>query len=310
LTLFLHYGKISRKYKEELKVPIFCDLCPLGKYQKIVLGTDVSEANAAAVNVTLELAKLCQSFVFVVSAIEIDLAGMGLVLESFLLKRDEIIEKLKKERTAKLEILENKLQQMNIQYKLLLPIEAQPHQAIISVAEEEKADAIIVGTQGKTGLKKVLLGSVAARTIGYTPCPIMVVPTNAKVGFKNLLIATDGSENSNLALEEALRAAEACQAQLTIVCVVKSNRPPEYKERAHRIVEEAKQKATAKNIETEVAVLEGEPWLQIVELAKQKDIDVIIMGRYGRTGLKKILIGSVTERVASCAPCAVLVIPS
>ncbi len=123
-------------------------------------------------------------------------------------------------------------------------------------------------------------------------------------------MATDGSENSNVALEEALRAADVCKSNLGIICVVKPARPAAYEKEAERIVAEAKQKALAKDIQVETIVEKGEPWEKIVEVAKKRDTNVIIMGRYGRSGLKRLLMGSVTERVAGHAPCAVLIVPN
>ena len=53
----------------------------------------------------------------------------------------------------------------------------QPHEFIIKEAKEKDIDLIIIGTHGKTGLKRLLIGSVAQKVVGYAPCPVLVVPT-------------------------------------------------------------------------------------------------------------------------------------
>jgi nucleotide-binding universal stress UspA family protein len=137
-----------------------------------------------------------------------------------------------------------------------------------------------------------------------------LIPPKTKFSLDKILLATDGSENSNIALEEALRAAQVCQSTLTVVSVIKPGLTSEYRQKAEKIIEEARKKASGKNIPVEAQTLQGEPWEKIVEFAEKHDINVIMLGRHGETGLKKLLVGSVAERVAGHAPCAVVVVPS
>ncbi|MEW6408521.1 MAG: universal stress protein, partial [Nitrospirota bacterium] len=80
--------------------------------------------------------------------------------------------------------------------------------------------------------------------------------------------------------------------------------------KAKGIVESVKKKAEASNIKSENFVREGETYKVIVELAKKENADVIFMGSHGRTGPKRLLMGSVTERVIGHSPCPVLVVRS
>jgi len=76
-------------------------------------------------------------------------------------------------------------------------------------------------------------------------------------------------------------------------------------------LEEVKDRAAKENIPCETIVhIGGQPHEFIVQEAKDKNIDLIVMGTHGRTGLNKLLIGSVAERVVGHAPCAVMVTPA
>jgi len=279
-----------------------CRLCPLGKYEKIIVGTDTSEVSMEAVETAFRLAKFCKSFLFIVSVIRVNPEIIATALDA--------VERIERERYSVLERLGNRAKEENIPHKIIIHHAEQPYKVIVDLSEKEGADAIIIGTHGRSGLKRLLLGSVAARVIGYASCPTLVIPPHIKFGWERILLATDGSENSNVALEEALRAADVCKSNLGIICVVKPARPAAYEKEAERIVAEAKQKALAKDIQVETIVEKGEPWEKIVEVAKKRDTNMIIMGRYGRSGLKRLLMGSVTERVAGHAPCAVLIVPN
>ena len=72
-------------------------------------------------------------------------------------------------------------------------------------------------------------------------------------------------------------------------------------------VEEVKKQAEASGVKAEAFVKEGEAYQAIVDLAKERDVNIIVMGSHGRTGLKRLLMGSVAEKVIGYAPCPVLV---
>ena len=82
-------------------------------------------------------------------------------------------------------------------------------------------------------------------------------------------------------------------------------------EQANQILESAKERIEKENIPCEtITHTGGQPHEFIVEEAKVKNIDLIVMGTHGRTGLKRFFMGSVAERVIGHAPCAVMVVPT
>ncbi len=139
------------------------------------------------------------------------------------------------------------------------------------------------------------------------------------MGFQKLLLATDGSESVEAAIKEALSIAKVCSSRLYVISVVEVN--PEYEALAPQIIDKAetetnehlksvKKKAERKGISCEIIAHEGEePYRFIVDEAARLKADMIIMGSHGRTGLKRLMMGSVTSRVIGHAPCKVLVVP-
>jgi nucleotide-binding universal stress UspA family protein len=85
-------------------------------------------------------------------------------------------EKVEKEARDILKKVEEKAKEKHISCETILHVGHQPHEFIIKEAKEKNIDLIVMGTHGRTGLKKFVMGSVAQKVIGYTPCPVMVVP--------------------------------------------------------------------------------------------------------------------------------------
>ncbi len=137
-----------------------------------------------------------------------------------------------------------------------------------------------------------------------------------------ILVATDGSESAMPAIEEGFRLAKRCAAKLVLLAVAEFNQEAEYEAFAPTLLDTIqaeherhlatlKERANREKIQCESkVVVMGEPYLAIVEEAEAQHADLIVMGSHGRTGLKRLLMGSVTSRVIGHAPCKVLVVPS
>ena len=81
-------------------------------------------------------------------------------------------------------------------------------------------------------------------------------------------------------------------------------------EKAKKYVKAVKEQATSAGINAEGFVREGDTYKKIIDLAREMDVHIIMMGSHGRTGLKRLLMGSVAERVIGLAPCPVLIVKS
>ena len=141
---------------------------------------------------------------------------------------------------------------------------------------------IIMGTHGKTEMKRLMMGSVTAMVIGHAPCKILVLPLNAKVECKNVLIATDGSKYSEAAASEAIGIAKRCGSSLIVISVASSDAEiASAKDNVNKVSEAAEKEG----VKTASVVTIGKPYEAIIETSKQKQADFIVVGSHGRTGL-------------------------
>lgn len=193
------------------------------------------------------------------------------------------------------------------------------HEAIINSAECRNCDLIVMGRRGLNRLERAFMGSVTAQVIRYSPIDVLVMPKNTSLGWKHVLLATDGSEYSNIAMERSLEIAVSHDAKLSTVSVADIsdkfyNEMPGSLERmndhVHENVEAVRAKAESMDIPFASYIREGEPHKEIVRLARELKVDVICMGSHGRTGIERILMGSVAENVLQKTPCPVLIVKS
>jgi nucleotide-binding universal stress UspA family protein len=206
------------------------------------------------------------------------------------------------------------------------------HREILAQAQATHADLLVIGSHGRSGFERLLLGSVTERVIRKAPCPTMVVPRlapdrspNTPVQFRRILCSVDFSEGSLRALEYAVTLAEEADARLTVLHAIEV--PPELREdplaegfdvdrvRAeaearslHHLRELIPQQArTYSTVET--AVREGAAYHEILKVAAEQGVDLIVMGIQGRGALDLLLFGSNTARVTRTATCPVLIVP-
>ena len=138
---------------------------------------------------------------------------------------------------------------------------------------------------------------------------------------KHILVPTDFSEYADDALDYAIALAQKLQARLTLLHAVETTplevaesatqRPPSYWQElgtgTEQSMEEFLKRLHDVGLQGETLIVHGVPFQAIIDTAKDKGADLIVMGTHGRTGLTHVLMGSVAERVVRMAPCPVLV---
>jgi nucleotide-binding universal stress UspA family protein len=138
---------------------------------------------------------------------------------------------------------------------------------------------------------------------------------------QHCLVPIDFSEYSLHALDYAVELAGKLDARLTLLHVIQSlpvggadmgvTLPYAYIENLEaelrRSLESYRERITAKGLLSDSVIVHGVPFQEIIEIAKARQVDLIIMGTHGRTGLLHVLLGSVAEKVVRLAPCPVLV---
>jgi len=136
--------------------------------------------------------------------------------------------------------------------------------------------------------------------------------------FSNILVAVDGSESANKAFQRAIYLAQKCSSKLDLVHVVQCEIGgdsantfeiiEDLKDKAMEMLEEYRIEAAKSSIAMQIAIMQGDPAKVILELAKAKSYDLIIMGTRGRSSFQELLIGSVSQKVMHHASCPVMVV--
>ncbi|MEW6595496.1 MAG: universal stress protein [Thermodesulfobacteriota bacterium] len=189
-----------------------------------------------------------------------------------------------------------------------------PEDGIIAEAERLQADVIIMGRRGVRGLKKMFMGSATAKVLERAAAKVLVVPREAVITGEKILLATDGSADSEAAEANAISMGRRCpHLKKIIVLGVASSEALAEQARANveRVRARAAEEGLAAKVEGRIEQARDYPdgvARAIVNAARAEQVDIIVTGRTGRKGLQKLLIGHVTERVVADAPCAVLVV--
>jgi nucleotide-binding universal stress UspA family protein len=274
-------------------------ICPIERMEGLLVATDGSEASQGAVAVALELAKNC-------SIKSIKLLAVAVVLTNLEYENalPWVIADAEREMQQRLEAVKGIVEEAGTDCEIVVQRGDDASTEILDQAVRNKADMIVMGTHGRTGVKRLIMGSVVGNVIGHAPCRTLVVPPAAKVDFRTVLVATDGSRHGDAAVAEAIAIAKNCNSLLIVVSVAPSD---EEIATAEEIVKRALGAADKEGVKKEGMVLRGKADQAIVEAAGQKEAGLIVMGSHGKTGLMSLVMGSVTEHVLSHGNTTVLV---
>lgn len=209
----------------------------------------------------------------------------------------------------------------------------QPAEEIVDLAEEIGAGLIVMGSRGLGGVRRALTGSVSDSVVRHAHCPVLVV--RGREGGETVLVstkillATDGSEDAVLAARIAADLAQKTGSELHAVHVrprIVPHRPgyyvgPEVGEDAERKEQEGLEREAQRllDVQTEEVrgaggnvarahVRVGGPAEEIVDLAEELGIGLIVTGSRGQRGVRRALLGSVSDSVVRHAHCPVLVV--
>jgi nucleotide-binding universal stress UspA family protein len=196
----------------------------------------------------------------------------------------------------------------------------EPYASIVKRAESWDADLVIVGYRGATGLARVWLGGVAEKVARLAHCPVLVVRPKAGTGC--IVAGTDFSDPAlpavNAAYEEARRVggkivlAHCLEMPLLLPdgagltgAEVSAGLLDDIEADATRRLEAA---VASSPVPAEYRLTRERPSVALVRLAETIGADLVVVGTRGRTGITRVLLGSVAEAVVRSAPCSVLVV--
>jgi nucleotide-binding universal stress UspA family protein len=218
-----------------------------------------------------------------------------------------------------------------------MPIEAairegNPAAEILDQAVSMNADLLVIGTHGRSGFERLLLGSVTEKVLRKASCPVLTVPRRlpdavpvGPVLYKRILCPIDFSESSLRALDYATSLAREADARLAVVHVISHEfenvmadvvAPDEHttvadfrrrrEDDIRRRLKDAVPDDVATYCTVESMLTRGKPSREILRIAAEQEIDLIVMGVQGRGAADLTFFGSTTQHVVREAACPVL----
>ena len=183
---------------------------------------------------------------------------------------------------------------------------------IVSVAGEEHVDLIVVGNRRSSELDRLLLGSVSERVVRYAHCSVLVCRASRRTGV--VLAATDLSDTSLPAIAAAIEVAKERGTELIVLhSVEEGSGQAEAVETAsnewrRKIAARLKKLIEPSGVPVTFDVAQGPPADNIVARADDLGAELIVVGTRGRSGMDRLMYGSVAETVSRTASCSVLAV--
>jgi nucleotide-binding universal stress UspA family protein len=275
-------------------------LSPVGRFDSILLATDATEYSAGAEQAAFSMAQKCGAKLFVLRVVltnpEYEAMAPDRVQAEAEAARDYLAQ------------LEQRAEDAGLEYEGLLRHGSDPYLEIVEAATDTNVDVIVIGRRTRSDLARLMMGDSTAKVIGHAPCSVFVVPRAARMPEQRILVATDGSRLGDGAAVTASNLARFCDLPLTVVSVNVPSHSEERRKEARAAIERVREALKDEKIAVDGVHEEGRPDEVIVDVAKRQGADLIVIGSHGRTGLQRLLMGSVSERVIGRAECAVLVV--
>ncbi|WP_193771238.1 universal stress protein [Candidatus Magnetaquicoccus inordinatus] len=275
----------------------------VGHFKNILLATDGSEFASGAEALAVSMVQRFGGQITAMQAVLFDpeLEALAVDLQQY---QEQIVRQ-------SLDDLVNRLDKLSVCCATLIRHGQYPHQEIIDAAQEINADLIVMGRRGRRGLARLMLGDTTARVVAQAPRPVLVVPRAGGTLWStssHILLATDGSVYSERAIIEATALAKEAGCMLHVVSVVENKQHAPYVERAQAALERALSYAKAGGVAAQSVLLEGDaPAEALAEEAHRCGAALIVGGSHGRTGLGRVFLGSVMERLLGKVYCPVLI---
>jgi nucleotide-binding universal stress UspA family protein len=206
-----------------------------------------------------------------------------------------------------------------------------PAERLLAYVEDLDIDLVVMGTHGRSGVRRMLLGSVTEAVARRAPCPVLAVRSDAEEGagepVRRILAPVDFSEICHKAVQHAKEIARTFDARIDLLHVVENvTYPSPYglpslndaessvlspTEEVMTRVEESMRGIARENLEHEdvqIRTTMGHAAVKILDYVEKNAVDLIVIATHGLTGLDRFLLGSVAERVLRQSPVPVLLV--
>ena len=187
-------------------------------------------------------------------------------------------------------------------------MEALPADGIRQLAALKGADLIVMGTHGRSGLNRWMLGSIAERVLRESPVPVLTVRSNPPTSIRHVLCPVHDTELSRRALNLAGGLSACFDATLTVLHVREASGARPVVDLCNWVPAEERSRCVIRELVRDESPLG--PAEEIVRLATQEPYDMVVMGAARRRFLEGMVLGTTTLRTVRHAPCPVLTVGS
>ncbi|MBM7557701.1 universal stress protein [Halanaerobacter jeridensis] len=281
------------------------------KQGKVLLSTDFSKRAEKLTDTLVELKNVGMEEVVILQVLNVDF------------NIPQAVDYSKKADKKLLERSREKAEEMGLEATVEVKV-GETEQQIVKTAEEENCDLILMGSHGGGTIKNILLGSTTHNVIRKTKIPVLIEKYEEIQGgdltavsnkkFDDILLPIDFSDSTNQILD-IVEKMNVPSEKITLISIIeRSDSLEELKEKKEKVkskLEQVQAKLVAQDIDIkyEIEVRHGEPADNIVEIAEEKENNLIIMPTRGQGSIKELLIGSTAEQVAKKSPIPVLLVP-
>lgn len=202
-----------------------------------------------------------------------------------------------------------------------------PDEQLVTVALQGKHDLIVVGTRSRNKATRMLFGSTAQKLIRSAPCAVWIVKPDTVREIREVAVATDLSDCARTALSSAVAVARALGAKLFVIhsvdmaelsyLLMAGVHTDEIAAARKRMIEDAQAGLQQQLASTDyrtlphgvmVELLEGSPDDTIPKFVVDNEIDILVMGTHGRSGISRLVLGNTAERILPAVDCSVIAV--
>jgi len=292
-------------------------------FNNILCATDLSDLSGIAISSGVALAREFNAKLYICHVVDLSTtAAYGDIIFAPLELQNKSIGYTHEQ-------LEFIMQKQNIDWTPLVTA-GHPSDEISKFVAMHQIDLVVAATHGRSGLKRVFLGSVTERLMRTLACPLLIVRSSegldiqkngAAITFKKILVGCDFSSFSDLAFRYGLSLAQDFESELHLIHVIEtpiykdilktstsSGNAPEtamYEQLNAKLSQKIPDES-ANWCQPKTSLLAGRPYEEIIKYARLNSIDLIILGVRGRNLIEVLLTGSTTDRIVRQGPCPVL----
>jgi nucleotide-binding universal stress UspA family protein len=292
-------------------------------FDKILCTTDLSELSNRSMSAGVALAKEFNSKLYVCHVVDLTIqAAYGDVVLAPLELQNQTTE-------YALDHISEFIGEQDVDWEALVTT-GHPSDEIAKLVSDHHIDLTVVATHGRSGLKRLVLGSVTERLMRILPCPLLIVKSlesddttiqHLDLKIEKILVGCDFSPYSELAFQYGLSLAQEFESEVHLVHVVETpaykgmmkftvNQGEEFENELHgRIKEKLTHMIPRESVawcDPKIVLLGGHPHEEIIKHASLNNIDLIVLGIRGRNLFEALFTGSTTDRVLRQSSCPVL----